>query len=194
MVSQAKKLEALGNFTKLVGDDPVLAYLMGFLTGQVERVHFVRDSQGADIFLRLSQDKFTVWPGEPFRANVGGVVMPHPIAFVKAVGQTHSDRQICVSLHFERANETDWYQEVLLPDVSHVRLGVEAVEQEARVLRSEMDHALDIYAECKRLLEKSESERKTELDYYMSVAQAQMKLLSGKLEEVSTQLKQYQKN
>ncbi len=57
-----------------------------------------------------------------------------------------------------------------------------------------MDHALDIYAECKRLLEKSGSERKTELDYYMSVAQTQMKLLSGKLEEVSMQLKQYQEN
>ena len=120
MVSRVKKLEALGNFTKLVGDDPVLAYLMGFLTGQVDRVHFVHDPQGADISLKLSQERATVWPGEPFRANVGGVVIPHPIAFVRAVGQAHSDRQICVSLNFERSDQTEWYQEVLLPDVSHV--------------------------------------------------------------------------
>ncbi len=113
MVSRSKKLEALNNFTKLVGDDPVLAYLMGFLTGQVDRVHFVRDSRGADISLKLSQERFTVWPGEPFRANVGGVIMPHPIAFVRAVGQAQSDRQICVSLNFERADEAEWYQEVL---------------------------------------------------------------------------------
>ena len=194
MVSRAKKLEALGNFTKLVGDDPVIAYLMGFLTGQVDRVHFVRDPRGADISLKLSQERFTVWPGEPFRANVGGVVMPHPIAFVRAVGQAHADRQICVSLNFERADEAEWYQEVLLPDLSYVKQGIEAAEQEARSLRREMDHALDIYAECKRLLEKSGDERKAELDYYMSVAQTQMKLLSGKLEEVSMQLKQYQEN
>lgn len=194
MVSRAKKLEALGNFTKLVGDDPVIAYLMGFLTGQVDRVHFVRDPRGADISLKLSQERFTVWPGEPFRANVGGVVMPHPIAFVRAVGQAHADRQICVSLNFERADEAEWYQEVLLPDLSYVKQGIEAAEQEAKSLRREMDHALDIYAECKRLLGKSGDERKAELDYYMSVAQIQMKLLSGKLEEVSMQLKQYQEN
>ena len=48
IISRTKKLEALNNFTKLVGDDPVLAYLMGFLAGQVDRVHFVRDLRGAD--------------------------------------------------------------------------------------------------------------------------------------------------
>ena len=120
--------------------------------------------------------------------------MPHPIAFVRAVGQADSSRQICVSLNFERADETEWYQEVLLPDVSYVQQGVEAAEQEAKALRKEMDRALDIYAECKRLLERSGAERKSELDYYMSVAQTQMKLLSSKLEEVSVQLKQYQES
>ena len=194
IISRTKKLEALNNFTKQVGDDPVLAYLMGFLTGQVDRVHFVRDPRGADISLKLSQDRLTVWPGEPFRANVGGVMMPHPIAFVRAVGQAHTERQICVSLNFERADEAVWYQEVLLPDVSHVQLGIQAAEEEAKSLRLEMDHALDIYAECKRLMEESGSERKGELDYYMSVAETQMKLLSAQLEEVSAQLRQYQEN
>ena len=194
IISRTKKLEALSNFTKLVGDDPVLAYLMGFLTGQVDRVHFVRDPRGADISLKLSQDRLTVWPGEPFRANVGGVMMPHPIAFVRAVGQAHIERQICVSLNFERADEAAWYQEVLLPDVSHVQLGIQAAEEEAKSLRQEMDHALDIYAECKRLMEESGSERKGELDYYMSVAETQMKMLSAQLEEVSGQLRQYREN
>jgi hypothetical protein len=194
IISRTKKLEALNNFTKQVGDDPVLAYLMGFLTGQVDRVHFVRDPRGADISLKLSQDRLTVWPGEPFRANVGGVMMPHPIAFVRAVGQAHTERQICVSLNFERADEAAWYQEVLLPDVSHVQLGIQAAEEEAKSLRLEMDHALDIYAECKRLMEESGSERKGELDYYMSVAETQMRLLSAQLEEVSAQLRQYRES
>ena len=193
-ISKSKKLEALNNFTKLVGDDPVLAFLMGFLTGQVDRVHFVQDAHGADISLNLSQGRLIVWPAEPFRAKVGGVMMPHPIAFVKAMGQVHANRQICVSLNFERANEAEWYQDVLLPDVSYVQLGKEAVEQEARSLRKEMDHALDIYAECKRLIGDNGSERKGELDYYMTVAEAQMKSLSAQLEEISSQLKQYQKN
>jgi len=105
IISRTKKLEALNNFTKLVGDDPVLAYLMGFLAGQVDRVHFVRDLRGADISLRLSQASLTVWPGAPFTASVGGVVVPHPVAFVKAVGQTNPDRQIFVSLSFDRADE-----------------------------------------------------------------------------------------
>ena len=194
IISRTKKLEALSNFTKLVGDDPVLAYLMGFLTGQVDRVHFVQDPRGADISLKLSQDRLTVWPGEPFRANVGGVMMPHPIAFVRAVGQAHIERQICVSLNFERADEAAWYQEVLLPDVSHVQLGIQAAEEEAKSLRNEMDQAHDIYAECKRRMEESGSERKGELDYYMSVAETQMRLLSAQLEEVSAQLRQYRES
>jgi hypothetical protein len=37
----------------------------------------------------------------------------------------------------------------------------------------------------------SGSERKKELDYYISVAETEMKQLSAQLEEVSRQLKQY---
>ncbi|HCD41088.1 MAG TPA: hypothetical protein DEQ54_00515 [Firmicutes bacterium] len=191
IISRTKKLEALNNFTKLVGDDPVLAYLMGFLAGQVDRVHFVRDLRGADISLRLSQASLTVWPGAPFTASVGGVVVPHPVAFVKAVGQTNPDRQIFVSLSFDRADEAEWYQEVLLPDVSHVQFGTQAAEEKVTSLRSELDRALDIYAECKKLMGESGSERKKELDYYISVAETEMKQLSAQLEEVSRQLKQY---
>ncbi len=186
MISRAKKLEVLNNFTMMVGGDPAFAYLMGFLTGQVDRVHFVENAAGADIALRLSQGKLTVWPAEPFRATVGGVIIPNPIAFVAAASK--SDRQICVSLSFERADEAPWYQEVLLPDVSYVSGPAESAEEEARALRAEMDRALDIYSECKRLLENDEGSRKQELDYCMRVAQEQMKQLSTKLEEVNAAL------
>ncbi|MGE5587637.1 MAG: hypothetical protein ACM3ZO_05440 [Clostridia bacterium] len=187
MISRAKKLEALQNFTMMVGGDPAFAYLMGFLTGQVDRVHFVQNPSGADIAVRLSQGRLTVWPAEPFRATVGGVIVPNPMAFVAAA--SNSDRQICVSLNFERQDEASWYQEVLLPDVSHVKGPWEAAEEEAKALRAEMDRALDIYSECKRLLEKDEGGRKVELDYYMKIAQEQMRQLSSKLEEVNAELR-----
>ncbi|MGE5593413.1 MAG: hypothetical protein ACM3X3_06995 [Betaproteobacteria bacterium] len=187
MISRAKKLEALQNFTMMVGGDPAFAYLMGFLTGQVDRVHFVQDPAGADIAVRLSQGRLTVWPAEPFRATVGGVIIPNPMAFVAAASR--SDRQICVSLNFERQDEALWYREVLVPDVSHVKGPSEAAEEEAKALRAEMDRALDIYSECKRMLEKDEEGRKKELDYYMKVAQEQMRQLSSKLEEVNAELR-----
>ncbi len=187
MVDRTQKLEAINNFTVMVGNDPAFAYLMGFLAGQVDRVHFVRDPAGADISLRLSQAKLTVWPAEPFRAMVGGVIVPNPIAFVAAVN--NSDKPICVSLNFERSDEAPWYRQVLLPDVSYVADTTKAAEEEATALRAEMDRALDIYAECKKLLETDQGERKKELDYYMTVAQEQMRQLSSKLEQVNAQLK-----
>ncbi|MEW6227403.1 MAG: hypothetical protein AB1700_04805 [Bacillota bacterium] len=187
MVSRSEKLEAINNFTMIVGSDPGLAYLMGFLVGQIDRVHFVQNPAGADISVRLSQGRLTVWPSEPFRATVGGVIVPNPVAFVAAASNT--DKPICVSLNFERSDEAPWYRQVLLPDVSYVKGSAEAAEEEARVLRAEMDRALDIYAECKKLLEADRGGRKEELDYYMTIAQEQMRQLSSKLEEVNAQLR-----
>ncbi len=187
MISRSEKLEAINNFAVLVGNEPALAYLMGFLAGQVDRVHFVRDTVGADVSLRLSQGKITVWPAEPFRAMVGGVIVPNPMAFVAAVSKTSTP--ICVSLAFERSDEVPWYRQVVLPDVSYVKASAEAAEEEATALRAEMDRALDIYAECMRLVEAESGARKRELDYYMSVAQEQMRQLSIKLDEVNAQLK-----
>jgi len=57
-----------------------------------------------------------------------GVIMPHPIAFVRAVGQLTVIGKYVFLLILSGLMRLEWYQEVLLPDVSHVKLGIEAAE------------------------------------------------------------------
>ncbi|NPV53270.1 MAG: hypothetical protein HPY71_07085 [Firmicutes bacterium] len=189
MISKEKKIEALGNFTAMVANNPALTYLMGYLTGQVDRVHFVRDLGSAKIAVRISQGRVTVWPAEPFRATVSGLIILNPISFAAAVA--NMEDPICVSLSFEDLENTPWYQEVLLPDVSYVKNAEEAAEDKVKELRSEMDMTLDMYRECKRLLEKDTGDRRKELDYYLTVAQNQLRELNRQLEQVILQINRF---
>ncbi|HHY98013.1 MAG TPA: hypothetical protein GX509_04660 [Firmicutes bacterium] len=186
MISREKKIEALNNFTAMVANNPALTYLMGYLTGQVDRVHFVKDLTSAEIAVRISQDRLTVWPAEPFRATVSGLIVLNPLSFAASVSNMKDP--ICVSLNFENSENAPWYQEVLLPDVSYVKGAEEAAEDKAKELRSEMDRTLDIYRECKRLLESDTGERRKELDYYLTVAQNQLRELNRQLEQVTLEI------
>lgn len=185
-MDRAKKLEALNNFTAMVGQNPAFAYLLGFLTGQVDRVFFVRDLEDAKIALRISVGRQRIWPAQPLQATVSGVIMPTPLAFVSAAGAT--DDPICVSLEFDHADETPWYQEVLLPDASYVRDLKKTVEEESLRVRAEMDRALDIYKECKEMLAR-DPVRQKELSYYLKVAEEELRNLSNKLAELNAQMK-----
>ncbi|HHY47249.1 MAG TPA: hypothetical protein GX506_08145 [Firmicutes bacterium] len=186
MISREKKIEALNNFTGMVANIPALTYLMGYLVGQVDRVYFVKDLRSAEIAVRISQDRLTVWPAEPFHAIVSGVIIPNPVSFATAVN--NMKEPICVSLNFANAENTPWYQEVLLPDVSYVKGVEEATEDKARELRLEIDRTLDIYRECKKLMETDTGERRKELDYYLTIAQNQLKELNRQLEQVTMQM------
>ncbi|QUL98420.1 MAG: hypothetical protein IMF26_10480 [Candidatus Fermentithermobacillus carboniphilus] len=188
MVPRSKKLDAIYNFTVMVGQSPMFAYLMGYLAGQVDRVNFVDDLTGADIAVKISIRRTAVWPHEPFKAFVRGVAMPNPFTLVRSVNQENTP--ICVSLDFDHAEETPWYQEVVLPNVSYVTNAIEAAREESEALRQEMDRTLDIYRECKNMLKDSSPERQKELGFYMKLAEQQLKSLSQQLEELNKKMRQ----
>ncbi|HHY16703.1 MAG TPA: hypothetical protein GX524_01375, partial [Firmicutes bacterium] len=80
MVSREKKLDALYTFSVMVIQNPLFSYLLGYLAGQIDRVHFVEDLSGADIAIRLCIRRSALWPREPFQATVRGVSMPSPLS------------------------------------------------------------------------------------------------------------------
>ncbi len=188
VVPRGKKLEVLHNFSLMVIRHPLISYLMGFLTGQVDRVHFVADLKGAEVAVKLTMRRKALWPNEPFQATVSGVSMPNPVAFVQAVSGKQSD--ICVMLDFDNAEDTPWYQEVLLPDVSYVKDTLEAAQEESSRLKREMDRVLDIYRECKAMLNAATPEKKKEMGFYIGVAEQQLKQLSSQLDELNAKMKQ----
>jgi len=189
LVPREKKLKALYNLTLMVVQNPLLTYLFGYLTGQVDRVHFVENLAGADIAVKISLRRLTLWPADPFSATVKGVSMPNSLALVQAISD-QEDIPICISVDFDNINEAYWYQEVLLPDVSYVKDVVEAAKEESSLLRQEMDRVLDIYRECQMLYNSTTGDRQKEMAYYIKVAEQELKALSDKLEEVNRRMRQ----
>ncbi len=57
-------------------------------------------------------------------------------------------------------------------------------------LRREMDRNLDIYRECKTLLNTKLWKGKEEMGFYMRLAENQLKGLSGQLEELNKRMKE----
>lgn len=188
MISREKKLEAIYNFSLMVIKNPLLSYLLGFLAGQIDRVHFVEDLKGANVAVRLCINRSALWPNEPFRATVRGVSIPSPFTFVRTANNDQS--QICVMLDFDNADETSWYQEVLLPNASFAKDAVEAANEESAKLKREMDRTLDIYRECKTMMDTSSPERQKKIQFYIGLAEKQLKGLSDQLETLNRKMQQ----
>lgn len=187
MPTRAKRLEALYNCGLMVGQNPWYAFLFGYLVGQVDRVHFIRDTTDAEIAITIDLRKKRVWPSEPFKATVRGITMPNTFTLVRAMADT--DAPICLSVDFEEAEDTPWYQEVTLPNFSYIKDASQAANEESEALWREMDHSLDVYRECRALLEEAGPERRRELSYYMKLAEEQMKKLSAQMDELNKHMK-----
>ncbi len=186
MIGRKQKLDAIYNFGTMVAQNPWLAFLMGYLIGQVDRVHFLQDLEGAEVAIRVSAGRATVWPGGPFKATVRGITMPNTYVLVRSIPQ--DETPICVCLDFDKARETDWYQSVLLPSSAFIEDAEEAAHHESETLWREMDRTLDIYRECRSMLQ-DDPERKRELEYYMRTAEEQMKRISRHMDELNRQMK-----
>jgi len=114
------------------------------------------------------------------------VMMPNTFVLVRSISDEATP--ICVSLDFDHAEDAEWYQAILLPNVSYVKGVEEAAHAESEALWNEMDRTLDIYREAKNMM-KDDSARRKELAYYMALAEDQMKTLSRQMEEINRQMR-----
>lgn len=154
MTPARKKLNALLHFGVRVQDDPALTFVLGFLCARVDRLHIVRDLEGADIAIRLVAGRRRIWPRLPFQARIGQVTIPDPATLVSALNEQSGP--IFVDLDFDGRESEPWYLAVALPSPADVADEQEwpANDTERRIaeLRRRIDHALDVYNECQRLL------------------------------------------
>lgn len=187
MPTRSKKLEAILNCGMMVGQNPWFAFLFGYLVGQVDRVYFVEDLTGAEIAISINLRRSRVWPQEPFKFAVRGINMPDTLTLVKSIDG--NDTPICLSVGFEGCEDTPWYQEVILPNVSYVKDASTAAQEESETLWKDMDQSLDVFRECKALLQGADPERKKELTYYMRLAEEQMKKLSAQMDELNRHIR-----
>ncbi|MBX6378513.1 MAG: hypothetical protein IRY95_08185 [Clostridia bacterium] len=160
--------------------------LLGFLAGRLDRVHFVRSLDQARVAARLSTRPGTLWPHRSFEGFVDGVPVPSPFLFIAALVERDDD--IFVNLDFPGAGEAPWYQTVLADAPQD--LAAANPEERMEELRQRIDHTLDVYAECQRLLQNGAGEREQELSFFLNLARMEMQALSRELNSLRQELDQ----
>jgi hypothetical protein len=186
-IDRRAKWIAIRNYAASAPMDVGRVAILSFLAGRLDQVHFVRDLEGARVALRLTNPRRLVVPGPPFQAVVDGVPVPNPMLFIAAMAER--DDAIYVRLDFDGAEEADWYQAVLEEGAG--RAG-RAAEEDPRwridLLRERVNHALDVYRECRRLLDEGHPEREAELRFFLDMARTEMADLSREIRELGAQL------
>lgn len=154
MTPARKKLNALLHFGARVQDDPALTFVLGFLCARVEQVHLVRTLEGADIAIRLVAGRRRIWPRMPFQARIGQVTIPDPATLVSAL--TDQTDPIFVDLDFEGRESELWYVEATIATPADIASEnawlIDESERRVEELKRRIDHALDVYNECQRLV------------------------------------------
>lgn len=163
--------------------DAMLVYMFGLLMGAVDRVHFVRDLEGAPVSIQVNVGRARIWPSAPWQATIGGMTFPDPLTLASAIVQR--DDPICVRLTFDGSENNEDFQEVLVDSYADIAAGRTAgvVRTDERIddLKERIDRALDIYNECRRLMEGEDPDRQAELETYQRMAQEELQACTREL-------------
>lgn len=183
------KLEALVRVGRRLPQVPELAFLFGFLAGNLRRLYFVRTLEGAPVAIALSAGRRTLWPGSTFEATVHQVPVPLPTALVSALAE--NDEPICVRVTLDDAAEAAWLDPLLLDSYRDIGAAEEAATLQGRIrgLRARIDQQLDIYRECRKLLAEGHGEDGERLRFFLGLAEQEIDGLGQRLAALNTDLR-----
>jgi len=185
-----RKVRVLQQLSIAAYPDAMLVYLCGMLMGAVHRVHFVRDLEGAPIAIQIAIGRARVWPMPPWQATVGGMTIPDPLTLASAIAQR--DDPICVKLLFDGSSEHEDFQQCLVNSYADVvagrTAGVQRAEDRMAELRARIDRALDIYNECRRMMEDGDPARRSELAAFQRMAQEELQACTRELRRLEMQV------
>ena len=190
MAESRTKLEALIRVGRRLPQAPELAFLMGFLAGNLARLYFVRNLQGAPIAISLSAGRRTLWPGSTFEATVHQVPIPLPVAVVSALSE--NGEPICVRVTLDDPAESAWLEPLLIDSYHDIDAAEEASSLEGRMrgLRARIDQQLDIYRECRRLLSDGHGEDEERLRFFLGLAEHEIEALGHRLSALNQDLQE----
>jgi hypothetical protein len=179
VIDPEDKLQALFHFANKVADDPQKIMLLGFLTGRVEKVHFVEKLDEAPTQIFISARRFPVVPAKDFEATVNGVQLATPIHIIRALAEIYPE--IALKLDFNGAAEAAWFQRVLVPSLHAEETEATTVEQRIEELKKRVDDTLDLYNEIRRVMETGSGSEEEQLEFFLTRAKNEMQALSAQL-------------
>lgn len=172
---------------KLAGElpkHPALMMLIGYLCANLDRLRIVPAGMlpaNAEVRIEITTPHARIWTGRWFRAWLGTAEVPDPVILISALTQRDDDIYLAIDYG---AHVPKWLEEVLDQAANEPTTPRDRLED----LRNRVDHALDVYNECRRLLDEGDKEREKELRYLLETAKAEIQKLSQEIERLKAEL------
>lgn len=177
------KLNVLRQLATSMGD-PMMAPILSFLAGRLDRIHFVEAHEGGRANVTIAAG-IRLWPRSPFRAEIDGMPVNHPIAFIERMALRDDD--LWIRVDFGASEIPAWYQEALVENAMNQR---HQLEESIDQIREKIDLALDAYRTANEAIdEATESDRKY-LRFVLEKAKTELRTLNGQLTDLEMKLSQ----
>ena len=188
MADLRTKLEAVVRIGRHLPQSPDMTFLLGFLAGNLSRLHFVRSLEGAPVAIAIAAGRRHIWPGSVFEAHVHSVPVPIPGALVSAL--VENDEAICVRVSLDDPAEAAWFEPLLLDSHLNVRPDrpEDTLADRVQGVRGRIDQSLDVYRECRRLLADGGGEDEVRLKFFLGLAEQEIEGLGQQLAALNRQL------
>lgn len=175
------KLNVLRQLAMTMGDQTMVP-ILSFLAGRLDQIHFVRNLEGADVAVTLSPGA-RLWPRVPFRSDIDGASVNHPLAFIERMAMRDDD--ILIRVEFGALETPQWYLEVLTDDVEDPR---HQLEESIDQLRNQIDLALDAYRTASDAIDGADDDERKYLRFVLDKAKSEMRSLNAQLSELEMKL------
>lgn len=186
--SKDTKLAALVQFASMAQHNQPFIFLLGFLAGMIDWVHFVPDVRQQDTSVFMSVRRLPHIHRSPFAARIGGVEINDPVQVVSSMAGRLQD--VYVQLDFDGVEETAWYRELAGTDDDPETTVETSLREQIAGLRDRIDQILDIYGECMKALDQDDGDREELIGFFLTRAENEMQGLSQEINRLQAMLAQ----
>ncbi len=179
-------LASLAQLARLTAGVPPAHLMAGYLLAQPDRTRFVsRLDPTAPLGMAFGIHRRIEVPMMPWQGFIRGVPIPDPLLWIDSVRGAPRD-----AIEVRVSTDDLALTNLLAPVYARTKPREErvAIERHIKNLRTEVDRALDIYAEVKRLMEDPDHEADRDLPRFLSMAEGQMEQLGRELSRLKARL------
>lgn len=178
-MGRSAKLNALRHIAMTLGEGSLIP-LLSFMAGRLDRIHFVKQLEGAKQWVHLSGN-LRLWPRTPFRAQIDGADIQNPITFIDIAALR--DDELFVKVDLATNHEPEWYRDVLEdePEDPKTRL-----QDSMNEVREKTNLALDAYRTANEEISGAGEDEKEYLVFVLEQAKEDMRTLNAELSRLET--------
>lgn len=181
-------LASLAQLARLTAGAPPAHLMAGYLLAHPERTRFVSHlDPEAPLAMTFGVHRRIEVPMMPWQGFIRGVPIPDPLLWIDSTRGEARDR-----IDVRVSTDDPVMTRLMAPLQARSRPREEraALERHMESLRTEVDRALDIYAEVKRLMQDPDHEADGDLPRFLSMAEGQMEQLGRELARLKARIEE----